>query len=518
MERQAHLLEFSGSANPKGLDNDYDGTFLTKSQIEDKAKDIVGTPVWYEHDGSKKIGWITEGSVDDEGRLLVKGVINRDSWAGTAAARQMRDGTLKGLSLGMGHIKMKNQEGTMLRIVSKAIEEVSVTANPDRPDTEITHIARDSEVFELARQRICQSIEKHKTKKEMVKNRAELLQLVRNAQTPDTNIPSGEEEEKAMSDPTPVKPEVPTEPPTAIPQDEEPKQPDLSESEALKQKIEQQALRMQQLEVEKAQHEALLKQWRDDPDGVGAAVAAHKARQEELRAKMLESEDEIIERITADLIAAGVKPEPDLIETIKQGKERPDAYKPLFKYLKTAAGAAATARATDMEAKYQAEVSTTLTQRKEIDELRARVNASDGLQEQMDAQHKQAQEVAQRTAHYAGYVSGASDPRAPKRPVVSTPGAAAPAPAAVKTESADGNIRADVTFGSSELPMGIPGFGNVAPLENIVRPALKDFGDDSLMSLFESTKLAGMGRVGSLLVDRGTRPSPRRTIPNLFDA
>ena len=507
MERQAHLLEFSGSAHPSGQDNSYDGVFLTKSEIEAKAKDIVGTPVWYEHDGSKKIGWITEGSVDDTGRLSIKGVVDRNSWAGTAAARQMRDGTLTGLSLGLEHLKMENKEGTMMKIVSKAIEEVSVTADPDLPDTEISHVARDTEVFELAKQRIRQSIEKHKTKKEMGKKRAELLQLVRKARAPDTNIPSGGAE--AMS----TTPETPKDPPTGTPQDEEPKQPDLSESEALKQKVAQQAQRMQQLEAEKAQHEELLKQWRDDPDGVGAAVAAHKARQQELRAKMQESEEEIIERITADLVAAGVKPEPDLIETIKAGKERPEAYKPLFKYFKTAAGAAATARATESEAKYQAELATTSVQRKEIDELRARVTASDSLQQQMDTQHQHEQEAAQRKAQYTGFVSGASDPRAPKRPVVSAPAAAAPTPSSVNTESADGSVGADVTFGSSDVPVGVPGFPNIRSMENIVRPALADFGDNSLLGLFEATKKQG----GAAHVARDSRPLYRPPAGTLFD-
>jgi hypothetical protein len=502
--QKAHLKEFQGSAHPPGQDDDYDGVFLTRSEIEQKAKSIVGTPIWYEHNGSKKVGWVRRGSVDEEGRLVVHGVVDRNSFAGVKAARELESGSLKGLSLGIDHLVMKDDERNFMKIASKAIEEVSVTADPDLPDTMISNVAPDSEAWKLQRQRVAQGLQKHKTKTQVMKNRAELQRLRKEAS--DRKI--------SMSAP-PAEQQQDASPAAAAPTTEG--QGEVSEMDALRQKLDAQQKRMAELEAEKAQQEqefAALQSAENMPDAKQKQIIAqHEARMASKRAEMAEEEAGIIDRITADIIASGEKPNPELIEMIKMGKDKPEGYNPLYRYVKSQAGAAAYKRATEAETLYQAEKQQNALKDAKIAELNERLAKSDTAQQQIQAQAQQQAEFAQRKLQYGQFVSGATDPTARKRARVDEePEVAAASAVGTTTPSTD----ADVTFGMSAAPPGITFMpAGVQPAEVT--------GQSSMLEMFESVKSQRMqpSDTFQLLSTSGVRPTHRAShaaMQSLFDA
>jgi hypothetical protein len=290
---------------------------------------------------------------------------------------------------------------------------------------------------------------------------------------------------------------------------------------ALMQKLDAQQKRMTELEAEKAAQQQELELHRaaetaDDAEK-NRLVAMDMARQQKLSAEMGESEQAIIDRITADIIAAGGKPNPELIEMIKEAKTKPDGYKPLFKYMKSQAGAAATQRATEIEAKYQAEVQQNAIQRKELEALRDRLTQSDSAQQQAQVQAQQQAEFEQRKAQYGQFVSGTADPTARKRARTDQePGDAASSYSAASATSIIPSAGADVTFGTTMTPAGI------TFMPTGVQPA-EMTGQTRMLEIFESVKAQRMQPSDTvhLLGATGVRPSHRASLAaqqSLFDA
>ena len=428
--RQAHLMRFRGVAHPTGEANDYDGLFLTKEQIEERSRDVVGTPIWHEHgeQGVTKIGWVTAGSVGDKNQLVVDAVIDRNSFEGARVARMMKAGKLKGLSLGMDHMVSEDQVTGRRRVIAKTIGEVSVTDDPDRPDTFISDIAPDSEMWDITRQRVVSGLEKRRTKNALNKKRTEILQLFRQAASDleaerllsQHNSAHTKEADLTVVDssaPTSFTPENDAPMSSAEQQVGGEAQTDLSEMEMMRQKLAQIEADKQKLQSKLLEQDGMVQAWRDNPDKLKEIVARHNAKLQTMQEKMAEDEQELIDKVAADMIAAGVDPEKnqEIFETIKAGKNDPEAYKPLYTILKTTAGAASEKRATDMEVQYQAKNAETERLLQDKQELQQRLDAADAARIQMETQFKQQQDVEQRAQTYKGFVSGFSSDTQPSR-------------------------------------------------------------------------------------------------------
>lgn len=490
---QAHLMRFRGVVHPTGEDNDYDGLFLTKDDIDARARDIVGTPIWCEHKGTKKIGWVTAGSVNSENQLVVDGAINRNTFEGARVSRRMRSGKLTGLSLGVDHMVREDPTTGIQRVLTKTIGEVSVTEDPDRPDTFISAIAPDSEMWDLTRRRVVGGLEKRRTKNALNKKKVELLGLFKQA-TADLESDRIAAQLNSAHTKEGIDPGAGSigrkDEPMSAPEAQQPPAAaaDLSEVEMMRQKIAQMEADKQQLQAQLSEQDGMVQAWRDNPDKLKEIVARHNSKLHTLQEKMAEDEKDIIDKVTADMLAAGVDPEknPEIFETIKSGKEQPEAYKALYQLLKTTAGAASEKRATIAEAGYQAKNAEAERLVAEKAALQQRLDTADAARLKVEGQFQQQHDHEQRAQQLAGFVGDLSASRPAKRARDTAAEqqqeqAAASAAPAVQDNSA--------YFGGGSAPAN---FGVHAPFVANVLDTANEQLKGTLLGLFDQ----GRGRVG----------------------
>ncbi len=134
---------FEAAVHPPAQQNDYVGHYFTENDVKQMQMDLTeekGIPILWNHDKNKKLGRVKAGNVDDEGRLCVVGEIDRNSVSSIGIVADMRDGKLK-TSLGMHFEKREPIEGSeylwLPYISKKTISEVSLTPEPDLPETQI---------------------------------------------------------------------------------------------------------------------------------------------------------------------------------------------------------------------------------------------------------------------------------------------------------------------------------------------------------------------------------------------
>lgn len=123
------------SPHPIGEKDDYDGLKFRQNELEEQAATIIDQPMLYEHNnktlikepiGVWKKGWVTEGG---KGRLVLKGKIDGTTPYGAKAITEIREGKMKGVSLGVDHLYDRQKN----KIVFKRIKECSVTSDPALP-------------------------------------------------------------------------------------------------------------------------------------------------------------------------------------------------------------------------------------------------------------------------------------------------------------------------------------------------------------------------------------------------
>lgn len=127
-----------------------------------------------------------------------------------------------------------------------------------------------------------------------------------------------------------------------------------SEVSKLKDKVARQQRDLGDLDAAKADTDALIAAVKQDPNLYARILNAHQSKQQKLRQAMEDGEQDILDRLTADFIAAGKTPDAELLASVKAGKDHPEAFAPLFKYLNTAASAAANKEIQKVEEQYQA--------------------------------------------------------------------------------------------------------------------------------------------------------------------
>lgn len=120
----------------------YNGVRLTKSEMETKLTEMVDQPILEEHSG-KQIGKVKGGMIED-GQIKAFIEVSRDNIEGIKAISKLRDGTLKGLSLGIEYLFDMGKEK---KVVAKNMKELSLTTNPDCPTALIKNVGPDSELW-----------------------------------------------------------------------------------------------------------------------------------------------------------------------------------------------------------------------------------------------------------------------------------------------------------------------------------------------------------------------------------
>lgn len=473
---QAHLVQFTGIANPTGEDDSYDGHMLTKSQLAARAKTISGTPLWYEHEGSKKVGWITKGWVRDDGALMVKGVVARDTEDGKAdpigarAARELREGKLKGLSLGLKNIELRWADKDM-RVAKGPVEEVSLTALPDRHEALIVGVAPESEAWTLAEETLDVEGQVEETKRKIEKNRVRYRELVAKLPT-SRKFSFSAKDKKTKEKKQPTRPSnahftvtpIRTKASATMAEDAaaavdsadgaqdskmgetsgegkgkpDKNTDDMSELEAMRKKMVVQKAEMKALRTQHKREKAALAAMEKDPDYVAGLVAEDEQRKAALRKQMIEGMKDTKAKIVANFVASGGSKADAkrFIQTFKTGVNNPEQFAPMYEYVSTKAGALAEKRAGEAEANYQHE-------KAQNEKLRERMVEAEQARDEYEKELSAVRTGVATKQAYAAHV-GHANPRSQKRMREDEPESAAgsaPAPTpAVDTTPLSGPV------------------------------------------------------------------------------
>lgn len=135
-----------GKVHPEAKPESYNGFYLTRSEMEQQVKDVIGTPLQDEHNDKIVIGKITNAWINDKEQMEIEGEIYRDVVAGNRVINKIRRGEASGLSLGMNH-KLDTQT---LNVFDKKIKEISVVDTPDYEGAKIDFVENDSPDFVMA--------------------------------------------------------------------------------------------------------------------------------------------------------------------------------------------------------------------------------------------------------------------------------------------------------------------------------------------------------------------------------
>ncbi len=326
-------VEIEGSCHPPGKENNYDGTFLTKENMKEKLKDLPGTPILWEHNGQKKIGEITDGYVDERQRLIVKGKIDRGTWEGAKTISSLRNGKFKGLSLGMEHLIGISAD--WVKIIDKKINEISVTSNPDLPETEVYYVQDDSEHFNLAKNYLREFWQTEKLKKNVYKAKSNLLELTTQLQNNtnnsiEKNTNTMENQKSNVDSPSAATP-------TATEENEKISGSSIDDVETLKKEIDKIQQEKQQLEEQGKQYNKLFLEFSKDPMKYHQIMLQHKQKVEDMQKEMQEKEKVVEDFITTNFLKQR-EPIPEMLrEASKNGPNMPETYEPLYKLITVAA-------------------------------------------------------------------------------------------------------------------------------------------------------------------------------------
>ncbi len=337
-------IEFEGACHPTAQNDDYDGTFLTKKQMLEKIQSLPGTPVLSEHDNQKQIGKIIGARIDERNRLIVKGEINRDTFAGITAIRDLRNRKVSGLSLGIKHSMSSDPKST--RIIAKKIQEISLTENPDLPDTEIQHVSNDSEHWNVSKSYVRGSLKNAKLKNQTYKINNDIISLLDNIRykigmaesvTPNQSINAPDEQSSQLSVAGEQRHEI----------------------DELRRKCEQYAKENEFLKEYKATKKEQKKflsgraeKFNENPEKWIALMKEEEKKTEELKEKMKNEKEIILDWVTKEFTKRDKTIPEKLKYAILQGHNTPEAWEPLYEFL-TVAHTNAKHSQNEQEVKYQ---------------------------------------------------------------------------------------------------------------------------------------------------------------------
>lgn len=110
---------FVGIANPEGESDDHKGEELTKKELEQQCNNIVGLPMFDDHDYKKLIGRIA-GSWLQDGKLWILGKVNEATKCGKEVYDKIKSGEYRGLSLGSFGMRCEKTKAISDRLIAEA--------------------------------------------------------------------------------------------------------------------------------------------------------------------------------------------------------------------------------------------------------------------------------------------------------------------------------------------------------------------------------------------------------------
>ena len=105
------VVAFVGCCNPPGEPNGTVGFLFTKREVPIYCKTMKNKPIFLTHKHDLgPVGMIAKSWMEN-GKMMVAGVIHTDSLPAQIAGKGVKNGLLKGLSLGTIHGVLKNNSG-----------------------------------------------------------------------------------------------------------------------------------------------------------------------------------------------------------------------------------------------------------------------------------------------------------------------------------------------------------------------------------------------------------------------
>ncbi len=143
------VVAFVGCCSPAGEPDGTVGFLFTKREVPIYCKNLKNKPIYLTHKHDLgPVGMIAKSWMEN-GKMMVAGVIHTDSLPAKIAGKGVKNGLLKGLSLGTIHGVLKNNSGKCTDILWREIVDCSVCEVGDLPGTHILTVAAKEAVQEV---------------------------------------------------------------------------------------------------------------------------------------------------------------------------------------------------------------------------------------------------------------------------------------------------------------------------------------------------------------------------------
>ncbi|KKL18735.1 hypothetical protein LCGC14_2472540 [marine sediment metagenome] len=272
-----------------------------------------------------ELGKITGANIDERNRLIVKGKIDRGTWEGIQAVSSLRNGNRKALSLGMEHLVEISPD--WMKIIDKKINEVSITNNPDSPETEIYYVQPDSDHWNLAKNVLRGNWQNQKLKKNIYKAKSDLIGLTN--QIVNTSMMENQNQTN-----TPSQTETAT--PTPTLENETFNGSSIDEVNTLKEALINLQQENQKLQQQDNEYNELLKEISQNPMEYKKLMDEKKQKLIKMQESMKSQAGDIEDFITHNFLMQGQPVPKELKDLPKTGPNLPEQFKPLFKLLTVA--------------------------------------------------------------------------------------------------------------------------------------------------------------------------------------
>lgn len=131
---------------------------ITKDEVEQVCKDVIGTPLFDEHRVGEVLGRVTSAWPDQQGRVVVE-VEMEDTVAGWSAIQQARQGERVGFSWGGVRYVVPTGDERVETFEGKQWFELSLTNNPEFSDDALIHeITENSALQNTVKEAICRLV------------------------------------------------------------------------------------------------------------------------------------------------------------------------------------------------------------------------------------------------------------------------------------------------------------------------------------------------------------------------
>ncbi len=144
------MKKIRGSAVGRGAIKRGNTRNITQQDMACAASQLPGCPIRKDHEPGDR-GRITKSWIGPNHELQIEAEIDRTTFEGAALIKDIQDKKLHSLSVGHFSLELDpgKETGLPILVAGKRMREVSVTGNPDQPNTHIDYIEPDDEGWML---------------------------------------------------------------------------------------------------------------------------------------------------------------------------------------------------------------------------------------------------------------------------------------------------------------------------------------------------------------------------------